>query len=292
MSKPNFLIIGAPKAGTTSIANYLGEHPEIFMPCEKEPFYFISDTVRRINPKDPMLDSIMNKARLTSVEYYKLFENVNNEKLIGEATVHYLYHYEEVIPKVKSELGDIPIIIVLRNPSLRAFSNYKYQSRGQIVSFEKALKLEESRKDMGYNSFWYYKGTGNYFDPVNAYLQNFSNVYICFFEDLKNDSSKFMEDIFSFLKVNSKFSPNLSEKYNPTVVPRNSFIHKLFFIKHRLGIKFNLPNNIKTKLKSTTFRENTQKINVDTLEYLKTYFKPNIQKLEKLIEKDLSNWYE
>ena len=61
----------------------------------------------------------------------------------------YLYHYKEAIPKIKEYLGDIPIILVLRDPVNRAYSNYHYQGRGQINDFEKALELEEQRKNKG-----------------------------------------------------------------------------------------------------------------------------------------------
>ena len=93
-----------------------------------------------------MLDSIMNYAHLTSKAYYNLFSESKDEKKLGEASVNYLYHYDEVIPRVKKELGDIDIIIVLRNPVERAFSNFKYQSIVQYKSFEESLKLENKRK--------------------------------------------------------------------------------------------------------------------------------------------------
>jgi len=291
MNKPNFILVGAPKAGTTSISNYLNEHPDIFISKEKEPFYFLPNILKKTNKNDPMYGAIAKKAHLNPEDYYGLFNDVSLESKIGEATVHYLFHYKEVIPRILEELGDVQIIITLRNPSLRAFSNYKYQSKGQISSFEKALKLEENRKLLNYNSFWYYKAVGNYFEPVQAYLESFTNVHICFFEDFKEQPLDFMRIIFEFLKVNSSFIPNLKIKHNPTIVPKNKLIHLVYYIKHKYRIKLYIPSRLKVLLKKNSFRVNNDKINSETYKKLQNYYKPNIIKLENLINKDLSHWY-
>lgn len=289
-NKPNFLIVGAPKCGTTSIAQYLKEHPEIFIPEEKEPFYFLPNILKDTNPEDPMYDAIRKRAHLTKESYYGLFATVKGEKKIGEATVHYLYHYNEVIPKIKEELGDIPIIIVLRNPALRAFSNYKYQSLGEYNSFEKALRLEEKRAKNKYNSFWLYKDVGNYYEPVKAYLDSFSNVYVSFFEDLKQDPIVFMRDMYNFLNVKESFIPNTNRQHNPTMVPKNELFHFLYYLRHKYHFKIWAPQFIKNLLRNK-FVENKEKICEKTLSGLKQYYKPNIIKLEALIGRDLSSWY-
>jgi len=291
-NKPNFLLIGAPKAGTTSISRYLAEHPEIFISEEKEPFYFIAKTVNSISENDPMLKGILEKAHLSKSEYYGLFENVNDEKRIGECTVHYLFHYDEVIPRVKEELGDIPLVLVLRNPAERAFSNYKYQSKTQIISFEEALLLEEERKTLGFNSFWYYKEVGKYYKPVRAYLENFSKVYVCFFEDLKDNPESFMKEIFKFLEVDDKFSPNFQVRHNPTLVPKNRVLQALYFFKNKHQISFMLPKRVKEVLEPIVLKKNKSKMNSKTNKELKLFFKEDVKKLENLLKKDLRKWYE
>ena len=119
----------------------------------------------------------------------------------------YLYHYKEAIPKIKEYLGDIPIILVLRDPVNRAYSNYHYQGRGQINDFEKALELEEQRKNKSFCSLWYYKETGMYYEPVKAYLENFSKVKVFLFEDLIADPKSFMGETYDFLGAEKSFSP-------------------------------------------------------------------------------------
>ena len=125
-SKPNFLIVGAAKAGTTSLAKYLGAHPDIFIPEQKELRFFIKDTILQINPKDPLLEGILKQSILDKEEYFSLFDV--KEKLTGDASVHYLYHHEEAILNIKKYVGDVHIIIMLRNPVKRAISNYEFLS--------------------------------------------------------------------------------------------------------------------------------------------------------------------
>ena len=87
---PNFLLVGAAKSGTTSLYNYLNQHPEIFMPSfrdgvnVKEPQFFIRESVM-----DRLHSGIWNWQ-----DYKDLFSQVKDEKAIGEASVFYLYYFE------------------------------------------------------------------------------------------------------------------------------------------------------------------------------------------------------
>ena len=112
MILPNFIIIGAARAGTTSLYNYLKQHPQIYIPKVKEPRYFVSNTLNKISKSDPSYDNIRESSVFDKNEYYQLFNTDRAYKRYGEASVHYLYNYKECIPRIKSELGDISIIIM------------------------------------------------------------------------------------------------------------------------------------------------------------------------------------
>ncbi|NRA10447.1 MAG: sulfotransferase [Crocinitomicaceae bacterium] len=288
---PNFLIVGAAKAGTTSIAKYLEEHPEIFISKEKEPFYFVRDSFNKIPKEDLMLPIIEKKFHTDSESYFSLFDGVT-EKRSGEASVHYLYHHDEVIPKVKEELGDVHIIIVLRDPANRAFSNYTYQQRVELDTFEKALAKEGEKKAKGWNSFWYYKDQGNYSESVQAYLSAFSNVHVCLFDDLKKDSSSFMKSMYSFLDVDPTFEPNLEQRHNPTLAPKNKIVQFFFYLKIKYRIRLGLPSFMKRKIMKASMKTSNQKINPETRQMLRNYYKTDILKLEIILNKDLSGWYD
>ncbi|HDL01569.1 MAG TPA: sulfotransferase, partial [candidate division Zixibacteria bacterium] len=125
---PNFLIAGASKSGTTSLHSYLKQHPMIFMPV-KESRFFVSEIFENLSPKDPRYEHIIKYTIFNYYDYVKLFENVNNEHAIGEAGTLYLYYYKIAISKIKKYLGNNKIIIILRNPTDRAFSAYMHLLR-------------------------------------------------------------------------------------------------------------------------------------------------------------------
>ena len=108
---PNFLIVGAAKSGTTSLYNYLNQHPEVFMPT------FNLDGVNVKEPQFFVKQKIINKIHfgIWDWESYKdLFKKAQNHQAIGEASVFYLYYYEEAIKNIKRYLNsEVKIIIIL-----------------------------------------------------------------------------------------------------------------------------------------------------------------------------------
>jgi len=128
---PNFFIVGAPRAGTTSLYFYLKQVPEVYLSPVKEPNYFSV----KIIPDDHYLLPIRNKKN-----YLKLFEKVKDEKAIGEASPSYLEDPETPY-LISQDVSDARIIAILRDPVERAFSHYLMMvSQGfEKLSFRKAL---------------------------------------------------------------------------------------------------------------------------------------------------------
>ena len=92
--KVDFFIVGAPKAGTTSLYHYLNEHPEIVMSSQKETDFFSDESLQKQG-------LYYGKNRISTMEqYHALFENYEN-KVVGEASVSYLF-YEDVPKKIKA----------------------------------------------------------------------------------------------------------------------------------------------------------------------------------------------
>ena len=185
---PNFLIVGAQKSGTTSLHIYLKEHPEVFMPEKlKEPKFFVSPIFKKITSNQPLYTKVMNHSIFKWKDYLKLFEKIQKEKAIGESTTAYLYYYKVAIELIKEYLGDIKIIISLRNPIDRAFSAYLHLRRENFenISFEEALKKENTRKGLNWIPLYYFTSIGFYYHQVKAYLDNFDRVKIVLFDDLK-----------------------------------------------------------------------------------------------------------
>ena len=141
---PNFLVVGAAKCGTTSLYYQLQKHKEVFLPQGiKETYYFLDDFNITGNGKGYFEKEFIEEAK----SYYQLYKNTSRAYR-GEVCNGYLYFYQNAIPKIKAELGDPHIIILIRNPIYRAHSSYMHLRRDQIVaeSFEEALLYSEERK--------------------------------------------------------------------------------------------------------------------------------------------------
>ena len=121
--KPNFIIVGVARCGTTSLFHYLEQHPEIGMAKVKEPKYFSSLDLTL--PQNGIGDStVFSKLIKDEASYDNLFEGLEGYKAVGEASSDYFYYHKTVIPRIKKKLGDIKIIVCLRDPVERAFSAY------------------------------------------------------------------------------------------------------------------------------------------------------------------------
>ena len=295
---PNFLVVGAAKSGTSSLHEYLIQHEDIFMPTinkegksVKEPQFLIKSKV-----EERLHFGIWNWD-----EYKFLFENVKQEKAIGESTVFYLYYYKEAIKNIKLLLGnDVKIIILLRNPVDRAFSAFQHVSKSvkESLSFEDALNQEEGRleKDLTLTPMVMYKDMGLYYNMVKAYKEKFENVHIILYEDFRDKTDEVLKDVFEFLEVNVKTKINFSTRHNVGGKRwKNQKMKNLFQkdnIFKNIYMKF-VPDIIKDKVKVKLVKISTNKVtsmNKKTKEHLESFFKEDINKLSELIGKDLKHW--
>jgi len=298
---PNFLIVGAAKSGTTSLYYYLKQHPQVYMSQVKEPKFISSQFL--IFPFNGIGDKKVEQNIIKSFnEYYNLFKDVNQEKMIGEASADNLYFYNDTIKYIKKYLGNIKIIIILRNPIERAFSAYMHLiHRGrEYLSFLEAIKEEKNRRNNNWEFIWYYTDVGFYYYQVKAYLGNFTQVKIYPYDDLRKDPPGLIKDIYKFLEIDTSFVPDVSIKYNVTGIPKNKFIHK--FLKEPNILKSAVKPIVKTLIPKEKRRKIIEKIKMrnlqkpqmkpETREYLKNLYRKDILKLQDLIRRDLSSWLE
>jgi len=294
MIKPNFLIVGASKCGTTALYYYLKQHPEISFPTLKEPKYFSS--VNENFPHKGIGDTSVDKFAIKKFpEYQDLFKGIENKR-VGEASPDTIFFHDKTAPLIKKKLGDIPIIIILRNPIKRAFSAYMYLKRDsrEVLTFREGVDAEENRLKENWDFIWGYKKCGLYYNQVKSFTDNFSNVKVVLQEDLKNDTSATLEDIYSFLEVDEKFKTDVSIKHNESGTPNNIFSkfllsrNNIFSTVIRELMKRFIPRDFLEKVASKSL-ERMSILEKDEIA-LKPYFFNDICKLEKLINKDLSSW--
>jgi len=289
---PNFLIVGAAKAGTTSLYDYLRQHPDIFMPEWKELSFFIGDACGPLH-------KVRNPAY-----YYKVFSGAKQHKAIGEASTSYLY--DRGAPAIiKSKLGAVKILIILRDPVAMSYSLYNHQSRKEgetITNFEAALAAEEKRRQdpifkkkcYGWHANYYYFSRGLYSEQVQRYLTVFGkdHVKIFLFDELAKNALGVVQEAYRFLDVDDAFVPNL-RVHNPAggiiSIPRFWQDTGLFLKTFQFVFSKNFIKKIPHLLRNIG-RKPPPPLKPDTERSLRQRFYDDICRLEQLIGKDLSAW--
>ena len=298
MKLPNFLVAGFPKCGSTSLHYYFSEHPEIFMPAQKELHFFTYDVLQQQNKgKD---DKEVKKFHIGTLKEYKAcYARASKEIAVGDASPSYA-NYESAIPKIKEVLGeDVKIIIVLRDPIKRAYSNYLHLVREgrETLSFYDALMKEEERRANNYSDFWYYTFNSLYADKIERMTKEFNNVRLITFEDFIRNPQDNIRDIYDYLGVNPDFSPdNIKTHFNPGGVykknPITSFIFKQS--KFKSAVKRIVPLNTSVKRAKIQlikrFQEETPQIDEKSEKYLVEVFKEDVMRLSEFgVKTDLWN---
>ncbi len=294
MTMPNFLIIGAAKAGTTALYHYLKEHPEIYMAPQKEPKFFALEG-EKLNFRGPGDQNNINKSTITDIESYReLFQGASNQKVIGEASPLYLYS-PKAPERIRHYIPDTKLIAILRDPVERAYSGYLMhisEGRETARDFAEALREEEMR--IRNNWGWgHYASVGFYHSQLKRYFDNFNHhqIRVYLYEDLKTNSISLLQDIFNFLNVEESFVPDISIRHNITGIPKNTILQTLIQSLKPLNpvFKLVLPANLRQNIKTQILVK--PQLPPEIRKQLIEVYREDILKLEELIQRDLSKWH-
>jgi hypothetical protein len=275
MSIPTFLVVGAPKTGTTWIHRCLLEHPEVFVPNKKEINFFSFHYEK-------------------GYDWYKsFFDNGETEK--GEVSPSYMA-CEGVPKRIKSANPDVKIIFVVRDPIERAYSGYCMDLRAGRISgrVDKELQKGESQVDIGlYNRH------------ICRFEKKFCSdqIDIFVFDNLKNSPKRFISKIYSSINVNSKFMPKFINKKIRTrkSVPKSKIAYRtLAYLVKKVKSSSNIGEGIIYYLRQWGVFDAFHEMN-DGGEYpkmseskereLARYYEEDVKKLSKRVEEDLySKW--
>jgi hypothetical protein len=218
-NKPNFFIIGTFKGGTTSLHQYLSQHPDIFMPGLKETRYFAF--VECASCSDGQyLDETQYPIR-TKEQYLSLFEAANGQKAIGEASPVYLDNLG-VAKRIASFDPEAKIIVSLRDPIARAVSGYQMWVRSGKEQRPPNLALRPGER-------WV---EGSIYSPkLESYYEHFphENIKVILFEDLVKDATKVVCDLFGFLDVARDFDVDTRSTFNSGGMPRSRIAQKALY---------------------------------------------------------------
>jgi len=297
MGKPNLFIVGAAKSGTTSLHNYLNQHPDIFMCNPKEPHYLINKEIG----VDRIPVGVTEKS-----EYENLFNEGEDKKYRGESSVMYLMYPEIVIPKIKKEYDEnTKVIIMLRNPVERAYSGFhhvkRYNIKENIQDFTKAWEVSEERyfnqKDMTPASR--YQELGLYYKQVKSYLNEFKdNLHIIIYDDYKFDFKSEMKKVFEFLEVGNIEIDSDKRHMVGGWQWEDEWLKKLMMKKNLLKstVKMLIPfkglrKYIRKKIQKNNTVEVQQMIEKERI-MMKEFYRTDVQKLSGLLNRKLNFWVE
>jgi hypothetical protein len=223
---PNFIIIGAAKAGTTALYWYLAEHPDVFMSPVKEANYFAygRDAAGRLVYGDPEV----HQFPVTSLaEYEQLFAGAAGAVAIGEASPIYL-ECPQSAARIQALIPGARILCSIRHPVDRAYSNYLMylRRRGQRLEPERDLNAGAAwaRPD----SRW--MRIGRYHEQLLRYFDAFprSHIHVSLFEDLTRNPPALMRDVYRFVNVEPAFTPDFATPHAPGGMPASRWLEGLF----------------------------------------------------------------
>ena len=200
-SNPNLFIIGAPKCGTTALAAYLDQHPQVFVSDPKEPFYWSSD-----------YPGLRRRHGIDSLDrYLELFaEATDQHRIVGEGSTNYL-RSSEAIPQILKFNPDAHFIAMLRNPVevVHAFHSELFFSYIEYVAdFETAWRLQADRRRGASMpprceapQFLQYADVASYATQIERFFELVpaSQRHVIVFDDFKSDTARVFDEMQRFL---------------------------------------------------------------------------------------------
>jgi hypothetical protein len=295
MPRPNLFIVGAPKSGTSSMHDYLGQHPSIFMSPLKEPIHFGRDLEARgvWVVRDP-------------ATYLALFDDAGQATRIGESTTWYLYS-ATAARQIKAFAPEAKIIAMLRQPIDAMYSlhgQFLYSGNEEIEDFEEALAAEADRRQgrripqtTVIPRSLIYSQVFDYAPQLRRYFEAFGpdRVLVILFDDFVADTPGVYRRTLEFLGVEPDFAPDLCV-VNPAK-PVSPGLTR--FLARRPGLRKTIhalvPPQVQRKAMDALSRvagavPRPTKLPRDLRQKLMPRVVPRIEELAGLLGRDLSGW--
>lgn len=280
---PNMLIIGAAKAGTTALYQYMNEHPEVFMSALKETNYFAlgDEGTKTLTGR-----GANNKFMIRTLdEYRQLFLEAEDESVVGEASPLYL-ESSTAAARIHELLPGVRLIASLRDPANRAFSAYMMKVRNA---------RETWRVDKAFDPGSHYVRVGFYYEKLKRYYDLFpaGQIKVILFDDLKQSPLDVCRDLFGFLGIDEAFSPDVSQIHNPGAFPKNKLLNVAFGkIRNNEAVTSILPDWLISAGGHLRRKNLGDKLVMEPemRARLVSLYKDDVSRLQELIDRDLSSW--
>jgi hypothetical protein len=229
---PQFVIAGAPKAGTTALHAALATHPGLYLSPVKEPKYYLTDgrPPPRSRQRGPGDAHSAQEWIWRRGDYLALFDAAPEGAVRGESTPFYLYD-RDAHARLVADVPDVKVVVVVRDPVDRAWSNWVHLRADGLeaeADFAAAVRLEEHRVADGWAPFWHYRGLGRYGEQLRDLYRHVprENVFLLRYRQLVDTPRDTLDRVSTFLGV----EPGVAH----TVPPENVKPHVADTPRHRV----------------------------------------------------------
>jgi len=308
---PNFFLVGAPKAGTTSLYHYLDQHPQIYMSSIKEPHYFATE-IREENCEAQLrrgmarekrevrefLTGPMREKRFGGIvegweDHLRLFANATGQPALGEASACYLW--SPAAPEgIAAKIPEARILVILRDPAERAFSQYLHGVANGAVrwSFREHIHRNLCHRSGELCVHYPFLEFGLYHQQLSRYLSRFGpNVWVGFYEDFKARPAAVYQDICRFLGVSPEFLPDMSRQHMNAQLPRTAAIGWLRSWGLWKAAAQATPVNLRPLIRRTLTRQpGEMRMDPADRRYLVDFYRKEVTNLATLLGRDLETW--
>jgi len=290
---PNFIMIGAAKAGTTALYWYLAEHPQVFMSPMKETNYFAYG----LDGRGDLLygDPDLHRFRVRSwSEYEALFAGAGEAAAIGEVSPIYL-ECPQAAARIRERLPAVRIICGLREPVDRAYSDYLMYLRSRGRRLDPVRDLTATSEWARPDSHW--MQIGRYHEMLSRYFDAFprKQIHVFLFDDLKHDPRGVIRDMYRFLGVDPTFQPDLETPHNVGGVPASMGLERLL-TSHRIRALAEplVPKGVADRIRRLRTRnlQRAPSLPIELRRVLMDRFRDDITKTSELVGVGLKQWLE
>ncbi len=296
--RPTFLIIGAAKSGTTSLYQYVKQHPDVFMSENKEPkfFAFENSSLDFRGPRRGI--SQIRRSTITDYKsYLELFRHAQACKAVGEASPVYL-HYPGAAQRIKKYIPDVKLIAILRNPVERLYSDWKHQLRmgwEPEKNFLAAVEKSTERERENWIPYLNYTDKGFYYRHISTYLRYFTpdQLKIFLYEELSRDAGRVVQEAFRFLGVEHTVPVDTRIQHmKGEPVARSSFFERFLRPVRNLLVHIDRRCSSDSVVSHAVAHLNRipDAIPNEARKKLVEVYRPDIILLQDLLNRDLSAW--
>jgi hypothetical protein len=289
---PDFLILGAPKAGTTALYHALKQHPDVFMPEQKELRFFAFEG-QKVDPKDPV-----NRRAVTDLDTYRAhFAGAAASQVSGEASPGYLSSVEAPA-RIKRTVPDVRMVAILRNPVERAYSHFLfavaqgYEPGG--IRFLEALR-QPYVDYRGFRRERPYVSAGLYGEALSRYLSLFDReqIKLIEYEQLRSAPEAAIGEVLEFLGLDGEIRPSVGGDYAASGIPVSARRHALLrsrWVSRSLRLVLGRAKG--EEVRAGLVRRNLHRPALSREEWTRAYgfFEDDIPAVEKLTGWDCGDW--